>query len=394
MSVPITPPRGYKQGMPGELTLRPVGLRGPAEVDAKTETLLPLTGGPLSFSHCEAIWRSGGPGHWQAERAVLPLDEVPTWAEARAAGQGAEAEALLQRLAMPRAPLAGLSLDRPRIMGILNVTPDSFSDGGDRADPEIAVRDGLAMLAAGADILDVGGESTRPGSQPVSLAEERARVVPVVEALARAGATVSIDTRHAAIMEEAVAAGAAIINDVTALEGDPDSLAVAAEAGVPVILMHMQGEPQTMQANPTYDAAALDIYRYLAGRLEACAGAGIAPGRMVVDPGIGFGKTLDHNLQLLEQLALFQGLGTAVLLGASRKSFIAKLASDAGAPKQRLPGSLAAALLGLQRGVQILRVHDVAETCQAVAVWQAAGAVPPPVGDAERPADSAGAALL
>jgi dihydropteroate synthase len=376
--------------MTGELTLRPVGLRGPAEFDAGAENLLPLAGGPLHFSRCEAIWRDGR----RASRAVLPLADLAPWAEARAAGQGARAQALLARLSAPRAPLAGLALDRPRIMGILNVTPDSFSDGGDRAEPEVAVRDGLAMLAAGADILDVGGESTRPGSQPVDFEAERARVLPVVAALAKAGAIVSIDTRHAAIMREAVAAGASVINDVTALEGDPESLAAAADCGVPVILMHMQGEPQTMQANPTYDSAALDIYRYLAGRLAACVQAGIDPARVVIDPGIGFGKTLDHNLQLFEQLALFQGLGSAVLLGASRKSFIAKLYPRAGMPKQRLAGSLAAALFGLQRGVQILRVHDVAETCQAVAVWQAAGAVPSPADDFDSPADSRRGALL
>ena len=376
--------------MTGELTLRPVGLRGPAEIDEGAENLLPLAGGPLRFSRCEAIWRAGG----GASRAVLPVADLAPWAEAREAGQGARAEALQRRLSAPRAPIAGLSLDRPRVMGILNVTPDSFSDGGDRADPAVAVRDGLAMLAAGADILDVGGESTRPGAQPVSLETERQRVLPVVAALAKAGAIVSVDTRHAAIMREAVAAGAAIINDVTALEGDPESLAAAAESGVPVILMHMQGEPQTMQANPTYDSAALDIYRYLADRLETCAAAGIDPARVVVDPGIGFGKTLAHNLQLFEQLALFQGLGCAVLLGASRKSFISKLYPRATGPKQRLGGSLAAALFGLQRGVQVLRVHDVAETCQAVALWQAASAVPSPADDFDSPADSARGALL
>jgi len=325
---------------------------------------------------------------------VLPLGEIAAWAEALQPGVGAAAEAQLRRLAAPRAPLAGLSLDRPRIMGILNVTPDSFSDGGDRADPQVAVRDGLAMLAAGAEILDVGGESTRPGSQPISLDEERARVLPVVEALAKAGAIVSIDTRHAAIMAEAVAAGAAIINDVTALEGDPESLATAARLGVPLILMHMQGEPQTMQVNPTYESPALDIYRYLGRRLAACAAAGIAPDRVVVDPGIGFGKTLAHNLELLEQLALFQGLGCGVLLGASRKSFIAKVWPAAGGPKERLPGSLAAALFGLQRGVQVLRVHDVAETAQAVAVWQAAAAAPPPLEAQDSRADSGGGTLL
>jgi len=376
--------------MTGDLTLRPVGLRGPAEIDEGAENLLPLAGGPLHFSRCEAIWRTGH----GARRAILPLADLAPWAEACSAGQGAKAEALLTRLSAPRTPLAGLPLDRPRIMGILNVTPDSFSDGGDRADPQVAVRDGLAMLAAGADILDVGGESTRPGSQPVTLEVERARVLPVVEALARAGAIVSIDTRHAAIMRDAVAAGAAIINDVTALEGDPESLAAAADCGVPMVLMHMQGEPQTMQANPTYQSAALDIYDYLASRLEACAAAGIDPSRVVVDPGIGFGKTLAHNLQLFEQLALFQGLGSAVLLGASRKSFIAKLCPQAAHPKQRLAGSLAAALFGLDRGVQILRVHDVAETRQAVSVWQAAAAVPSPAEDFDGRAGTAGGALL
>jgi len=380
--------------MDGELTLRPVGLRAAAECDETREHLLALAGGPLRFGHCEAIWRARPAGRFPGRRAVLPVTEAASWAETLAPGLEQAAEAQLQRLSAPRAPLAGLPLDRPRIMGILNVTPDSFSDGGDRADPEVAVRDGLAMLAAGAEILDVGGESTRPGSQPVSRAEERARVLPVVEALAKAGAIVSIDTRHAAIMGEAVAAGAAVINDVTALTGDPESLAVAAETGVPVILMHMQGEPQTMQANPTYDSAALDIYRYLADRLDVCAAAGIEPSRVVVDPGIGFGKTLDHNLELFEQLALFQGLGSAVLLGASRKSFIAKLWPAASTPKSRLPGSLAAALFGLQRGVQILRVHDVAETAQAVAVWQAAAAVPPALAEGGRPADSAGRSLL
>lgn len=279
-------------------------------------------------------------------------------------------------------------------MGILNVTADSFSDGGQFLDRDAAIARGLELQRIGVDIVDVGGESTRPGAQPVSLEEERARVLPVVKALAKAGAIVSVDTRHPAIMREAVAAGAAIINDVTALEGDPHSLATAAECGVPVILMHMQGEPQTMQVNPRYDSAALDIYDYLTRRLEACATAGIDPSRVVVDPGIGFGKTLAHNLQLFEQLALFQGLGCAVLLGASRKSFISKLHPGATAPKQRLAGSLAAALFGLQRGVQILRVHDVAETSQAVAVWQAASAVPSPVEDLDSPADRTRGGLL
>ncbi|NIA70485.1 dihydropteroate synthase [Pelagibius litoralis] len=351
---------------PGRLSLRPLGLRGPAECEASEDPLQPLAGGPLAFSHCEAIWRAAG----ESRRSVLPLAAVVSWAEQQAAGQGALATEILERLGRPRGPLGGMDLDQPRIMGIVNVTPDSFSDGGDRFDPDVAVRDGLAMLAAGADILDVGGESTRPGADAVSLEDERARVLPVIEALAAAGACVSVDTRHAAVMQEAVQAGARIINDVTALSGDPESLAAAAEAGVPVVLMHMQGQPQTMQRDPHYDHVALEIYDYLAERLDACAAAGIAAERLVVDPGIGFGKTLTHNLQVLEQIAVFQGLGCPVLLGASRKSFIARLSQGEG-PKERLPGSLAAILFALQRGVQILRVHDVAETIQAVAVWQA-----------------------
>lgn len=350
----------------GKLTLRPLGLRGPAECEASSEPLRLLAGGPLSFSHCEAVWRTAE----ETRRSVQPLAEIGAWAERQAPGQKIAAARILERLTAPRRPLCGVSFERPCIMGILNVTPDSFSDGGDRADPEVAIRDGLAMLEAGADILDIGGESTRPGAEAVSLEEEEARVLPVVTALAKQGACVSIDTRHAAVMRAAVAAGARMINDVTALSGDPDSPAVAAESDVPVVLMHMQGQPQTMQRDPRYDNAALDIYDYLAARLEACAAAGIAAERLIVDPGIGFGKTLTHNLQVLEQIALFQGLGCPVLLGASRKSFIARLSHGEPA-KERLPGSLAAILFALQRGVQILRVHDVAETVQAVSVWQA-----------------------
>lgn len=350
----------------GTLTLRPLGLLGPAEREAADDPLQPLAGGPLAFSHCEAVWRRGD----ALRRSVLPVDTLTAWAEQQEAGQGETAAALLGALERPRASLAGLSFERPRIMGILNVTPDSFSDGGDRFDPNVAIGDGLAMMEQGADILDVGGESTRPGAEPVSLEEERRRVLPVVAALAGAGARVSIDTRHAAIMREAVAAGAAIINDVTALSGDRESLTVAAETGKPVILMHMQGQPQTMQRNPHYRHVTLDIYDYLAARLEACVAAGIPRERLVVDPGIGFGKSLTHNLQLLEQIALFQGLGCPVLLGASRKSFIARL-SQGESEKDRLPGSLAAILFALQRGVQILRVHDVAETVQALTVWEA-----------------------
>ncbi len=261
-------------------------------------------------------------------------------------------------------------MDRPQVMGIVNVTPDSFSDGGDRLDPGKAVDDGLAMWEAGASILDIGGESTRPGAEPVSEAAEIARVVPVIRGLSDAGARVSIDTRHAAVMRAAIDAGARIVNDVTALESDPESLGVVAQSGMPVVLMHMQGDPRTMQKNPDYADVVLDVFDYLKRRVEACLDAGIPPGAIAVDVGIGFGKTLEHNLRLLDALAMFHSIGTPLLLGLSRKSFIAKL-SHGEAPKERLAGSLAGVAAGLARGVQIFRVHDVAETLQMIAVWQA-----------------------
>ncbi len=356
-------PAECRHAAEGRFSLCPLGIR--SQHHGRGDGLV-LTNGPYCFDLCEVTWRV--PGR-PPEQAVLPAGEVLAWAGERGAGD--QAEALLALLTAARAPLCGLDLARPRIMGILNVTPDSFSDGGDRFDPERAIADGLAMMEAGADILDVGGESTRPGAAPVPRDDEIQRVVPVIKALSTAGALVSIDSRHAPVMAAAIEAGARIINDVTALTGDPQSLRLAADAGVPVILMHMQGEPQTMQRNPSYDDAALDIFDYLAARIALCEEAGLPRERIVVDPGIGFGKNLDHNLRVLEQMAVYHGLGCPVMLGASRKSFIGRLAPGAAAPKQRMPGSLAVALSAVARGVQLLRVHDVAETRQAVAVWQA-----------------------
>lgn len=257
-------------------------------------------------------------------------------------------------------------------MGVINVTPDSFSDGGRFLDPAAAIRQGLALAAAGAAILDVGGESTRPGAEPVSPTVEAERVLPVISALAAAGLTVSIDTRHAATMRAALAAGARIVNDVSALTHDPQALGVVAEAGCEVVLMHAQGDPRTMQLDPRYDDAPLDVYDYLEARVRACLDAGIARERILVDPGIGFGKTLEHNLQILRALAMYRGLGCRVLLGASRKSFIAKTLGDPGLPPNaRLPGSLAAAIAGYRAGVDVIRCHDVAETLQALRVADA-----------------------
>lgn len=255
-------------------------------------------------------------------------------------------------------------------MGILNVTPDSFSDGGRHSDAEAAIAAGLAMRAAGADIIDVGGESTRPGAPPVPLEEELARTIPVVEGLARHGVPVSIDTMKAGVMKAALDAGAVMLNDVSALTADPESLAVAAAADVPVVLMHMPGTPQTMQALARYEDVLAEVLAHLAARIAACEAAGIARARLIADPGIGFGKGLEHNLALLRGLEAFHGLGVPFLLGASRKSLIPALAGPAPA-SDRLPGSLALALRGAEAGAAWVRVHDVAETAQALKVWQA-----------------------
>jgi dihydropteroate synthase len=288
--------------------------------------------------------------------------------------QGEGLVELLDNLRRPRAPIAGLALDRPRIMGIVNVTPDSFADGGRYLARDAAIDHALQLEAEGADILDIGGESTRPGAGPVDLDEEWRRVGPVIEALApRTRAKLSIDTRKPEVMRRAAQAGAHLINDVSALSHDPTSLEVASRTGLPVVLMHARGDPRTMQDKPAYADVVLDVCDMLQARIEACEAAGIPRSRLIVDPGIGFGKTLAHNLAVLGSLSLFHGLGCAVLLGASRKSFIGRLTGTAD-PDERLPGSLAAALLGAAEGVQILRVHDVAATRQALAVWEGARA--------------------
>lgn len=265
---------------------------------------------------------------------------------------------------------AGLSLDRPRLMGVINVTPDSFSDGGETLDPEAAVERGRAMLRGGADILDVGGESTRPGAEPVPPDVEIARIEPVVRALAAEGALVSIDTRNASVMAAAIDAGARIVNDVSALRHDPRALPLLAQTGVCVVLMHMQGEPRSMQDDPRYDDAALDVRNWLAARLAACTAAGVPARRIAVDPGIGFGKTVDHNLDIIARLPIFGTLGRPLVVGVSRKSFIARLGREQ-PPRRRLGGSIAAALAAVQGGACILRVHDVEDTQLALTVWQA-----------------------
>lgn len=266
---------------------------------------------------------------------------------------------------------ASLNYTRPLIMGVLNVTPDSFSDGGQFTDPTAAIEQAETMIAEGADIIDIGGESTRPGAEPVWEGEEADRVVPVIEALQGKGIPLSIDTRHSFVMDKALAAGAHIINDVTALEYDPESMAVAAAHSVPVILMHSQGDPKTMQDNPVYKNTLLDVYDYLSARIADCEKAGIAKERLILDPGIGFGKRMVRdNLALVNGLPLLHTLGCPILFGASRKSFIGAISGEED-PAKRLPGSLAAAMRAVELGAQIVRVHDVAETKQALSMVQA-----------------------
>ena len=274
-----------------------------------------------------------------------------------------------------------LKLDRTRVMGIVNVTPDSFSDGGAHASTDAAVAHGLALAAQGADILDVGGESTRPGAAPVPLEEELRRVVPVIERLVRETALpVSVDTRKPEVMRAAVQAGAGMVNDVGALRGD-GALETAAALGVPVVLMHMLGEPGSMQDDPRYDDVVAEVHRFLAERIFAAELAGIARKNIVVDPGFGFGKTTGHNVLLLAGLERFAELGVPLLVGLSRKRSIGELTGRA-VPGERVAGSVAAHLLAAQRGAAIVRVHDVAATVDALKVWEAVAAVPAPRRDA------------
>ncbi|MEM8790515.1 MAG: dihydropteroate synthase [Pseudomonadota bacterium] len=311
-----------------------------------------LAGGLVRFSEI-AVHRRG------ALVEVLPVDAV------RALYGEERVDALID---LP-APRAGFTFERPRIMGVVNVTPDSFSDGGLHHRAEHAIEHGLALADQGADILDIGGESTRPGAEPVSADQECDRVLPVIEGLiaAKCKVPISIDTRKASIAAAALAAGATLFNDVSALTHDPASISITAPA---YCLMHAQGDPRTMQQNPSYDDVLLDIYDFLEARVEAAVAHGIDRAQILIDPGIGFGKTLEHNMALLRGLSLFHDLGCPILVGASRKRFIGTLSgvSDAG---RRAPGSVAAALWAAGQGAQVLRVHDVAETVQALSVWAA-----------------------
>jgi dihydropteroate synthase len=333
--------------------LRPLGLAyGPDAARAVERGGAGRLGGSgwISFNAAEVIRRTGE----GISRDVVAFGDL-------------RHDAALASIEVEREPVAGLTLERPLIMGIVNVTPDSFSDGGLAADTASAIAHGLRLAEEGAHILDVGGESTRPGSEGVAIENELARIIPVITGLGKSGHPISCDTRKAAVMRKAVGAGARIVNDVSALQHDPESLATAAELDCPVVLMHAQGDPKTMQLAPSYADVALDVYDELEARIGACVAAGISRKRIVIDPGIGFGKSFRHNLDLLHQLTLFHGLGVPLLVGLSRKGFIGALTGErvAGA---RGPGSVGGAVHAALNGAHILRVHDVRDTVAALAV--------------------------
>jgi len=320
------------------------------------------------------VARIAGGMQWFAAYDVIEGDRRRTLSVAEFArtlgAQDERAARLHAAITAPRAPLVlgdrTLRFDQPQAAGILNVTPDSFSDGGAARDPVAA---GVAMAAAGAALIDVGGESTRPGAQLVWEEDERQRVEPVVRALAAAGTLVSVDTRKAPVMEAALAAGAAIVNDVAALLWDDRALDVVAKAGCPVILMHSPDPARGPHGEGRYAHVLTDVYDWLEARIAAVAAAGVDRARIMVDPGIGFGKSLADNLALLNGLAMFHGLGCPIMLGASRKRMIGALSNEAPADR-RLGGSIALAMKGAEAGVQLIRVHDVPETVQALRVWR------------------------
>ncbi len=337
--------------------LRPTGfVDSPFGQDGKVAR---LAGGLNWFASVELIRADG-------TRELVPVQGIEArFDEAMAADW--------QRITSARSPLQlgqrTIRLDQPQVMGIVNATPDSFSDGGSYGDAQAAADAGFAMGEAGAALVDVGGESTRPGAKEVWEQDEIERVLPIVQRLANGGVAVSIDTRKSGVMTAALGAGARLVNDVSALQWDSQAAGVVAAAGAPVVLMHHQGEPGSMQDNPRYGDVLVEVFNWLEERVAAAEAAGIARENILVDPGIGFGKSVGHNLELLNGLALFHGLGCPIALGASRKRFIGALSNEAPAD-QRLPGSLALALKAVEQGVQVVRVHDVPETVQALKVWR------------------------
>ncbi len=358
-----------RRGRTARIYLRPTGfIDAPFGYDGQT---LRLAGGLTWFSMVEAI-AADASGRFST--ALVPVERIEDFVDSLPEPQRTYAKGVLARLTSARPPLAlgerVIRLDQPQVMAILNLTPDSFSEGGGlEGDPATATERAVALAEAGAAIIDVGGESTRPGAKTVWEGDEIARVVPVIERLRPSGVAISLDTRKGAVMAAGLAAGAHLINDVAALTYDPDALRVAVESDCPVVLMHYQGAPETMQDDPRYRDALLDVYDWLEARVAEVIAAGVARERLLIDPGIGFGKNLRHNLAILNGLSVFHGLGLPIVLGASRKRTIGALSGEAPV-EQRLGGSIALALAGATQGVQVLRVHDVFETVQALRVWR------------------------
>ena len=358
-----------RRGRSASIYLRPTGfVDAPFGYDGQ---MLRLAGGLLWFSIIEAIAADASK---RFASALVPVERIEDFVDSLPEPQSTIARTQLRHLTEARSPLRlgerTVRLDQPQVMGILNVTPDSFSGGkGLEGDPQAAAAQAVALAESGAAIIDIGGESTRPGSRTVWEGDEIARIQPVFDKLRHSGLALSVDTRKGRVMETAVAAGAAMINDVAALTWDDEALAVALRTNVPVVLMHHQGNPATMQQDPRYRDALLDVYDWLAARIAAVVAAGVSRERLLIDPGIGFGKNLRHNLQILNGLSLFHGLGRPIVLGASRKRTIGALSNEAPV-EQRLGGSIALALKGVEQGAQILRVHDVFETVQAIRVWR------------------------
>ena len=351
--------------MADRIYLRPTGfVDAPFGYDGQ---VLRLAGGLCFFAGFELIEVRDGQ---RVRQTLLPVEAIDSHINSLPTEMAEQALGILGRLTGPRAPLKvgprNIPLDQPQVMAILNVTPDSFSDGGAHADPAGV---GLDMLRTGAALIDVGGESTRPGAKPIWEGDEIERVRPVIQLLAAGGAAVSIDTRKGAVMEAALEAGAGLVNDVSALTWDDRALDTVARRGCPVVLMHHQGNPETMQHDPRYGDVLIEVYDWLEARIEAAEAAGVERLNILIDPGIGFGKTLRHNLAILNGLSLFHGLGCPIVLGASRKRSIGALSQEAPVD-QRLGGSVALAVLGAAQGVQLLRVHDVFETVQALRVWR------------------------
>ncbi|QLC21026.1 dihydropteroate synthase [Parasphingopyxis sp. CP4] len=351
------------------LYFRPTGfVDAPFDLDGQ---VLRLSGGMLWFSAFDVIVLDGGQRLAPRLVSVAALD---TFLETLSDEHAEDARQSIERVTASREPLQFgervLRMDEPRIAGILNVTPDSFSDGGKHSeDPQAAADAGFAMSAQGAAMIDVGGESTRPGAADVWEGDELERVLPVVERLAASGVAVSIDTRKASVMEAALAAGAAIVNDVSALRFDDRALGLVADAGCPVIIMHHAGKGHELHADPNYRDPLIEVYDWFEDRIADLEQAGISRDRIVVDPGIGFGKALQHNLSLINGLSLFHALGCSIMLGASRKRLIGALSNEAPV-EQRLGGSVALTVLGANQGVQLLRVHDVPESLQALHIWR------------------------